>query len=102
MGVSMPAPPIGVTPNAGVAAPQPGVAPPIMGVAEPSPALPMAGVSSHRDRAFPDGVAATAGVSPAAQPGVAPGSICEHRQTQVRDRCWACSASDGCGWNCRD
>ena len=77
----MPAPPIGVTPNAGVAPPHPGVAPAIMGVAEPSPALPMAGVSSHRDRAFPDGVAATAGVSPAAHPGVAPGSICAQSQS---------------------
>lgn len=47
-----------------------GVAPPIIGVAEgPTPM----GVSSQRDRCFL-GMPPTAGVSPPAQPGVAPPS----------------------------
>ena len=59
----------GVAPNMGVA--------PTMGVAPPRPMPGPAGVSSHRDlpRLLP-GVAATAGVSPGAHPGVAPPSAC--------------------------
>ena len=76
-GVSMPSPPTGVTPKPGVA-PHPGVAPgvaPAAGVAPPTPAP--AGVSSHLERWFRAGVAPTAGVSPAPQPGVAPPSPCD-------------------------
>ena len=59
----------GVAPSMGVA--------PTMGVAPPRPMPGPAGVSSHRDfpRLLP-GVAATAGVSPGAHPGVAPPSAC--------------------------
>lgn len=59
----------GVAPPIMGVAPMPGVAPPIM----PGPA----GVSSQRDlpRLLP-GVAATAGVSPGAHPGVALASAC--------------------------
>ena len=67
----MSAPPIGVIPGV---MPN-GVAPtPTIGVAPGASATP-AGVSSHRERCFlPAGVAPTAGVSPGAQPGVAPPS----------------------------
>ena len=73
-------PPMGVT--AGVM-PIMGVWP-IIGVAPPAMPTP-AGVSSHRERPrFPAGVAPTAGVSPGAQPGVAPPSTWEqHRNLKL-------------------